>query len=34
MLESGEVKSLREIAGKEGVDSSHVSRMVTGHPGT
>ncbi len=28
MLESGEVKSLREIARKEGVDSSYVSRMV------
>ncbi|MCI0562772.1 MAG: hypothetical protein MN733_30185, partial [Nitrososphaera sp.] len=28
MLESGEVKSLREIASKEGVDSSYVSRMV------
>jgi hypothetical protein len=37
MLESREVKSLREIARKEGVDSSYVSRMVnlttlaTGH---
>jgi hypothetical protein len=28
MLESGEVKFLREIARKEGVDSSYVSRMV------
>jgi len=28
MLESGEVKSLREIARKEGVDSSYVNRMV------
>lgn len=28
MLESGEVKSLREIAAHEGVDSSYVSRMV------
>ncbi|AKH38541.1 MULTISPECIES: hypothetical protein [Nitrosomonas] len=28
MLESGEVKSLREIAAREGVDSSYVSRMV------
>ncbi|PTQ92585.1 hypothetical protein C8R30_1228 [Nitrosomonas nitrosa] len=28
MLESGEVKSLREIAAQEGVDSSYVSRMV------
>ncbi|MCO6428581.1 LacI family transcriptional regulator [Nitrosomonas communis] len=28
MLESGEAKSLREIAAREGVDSSHVSRMV------
>lgn len=28
MLESGEVKSLREIATHEGVDSSYVSRMV------
>jgi hypothetical protein len=27
MLESGVVKSLREIASKERVDSSHVSRM-------
>jgi hypothetical protein len=27
MLESGEVKSLREIARREGVDSSYVSRM-------
>jgi hypothetical protein len=29
MIESGVVKSLREIARKEGVDSSYVSRMVT-----
>lgn len=28
MLESGEVKSLREIAAREGVDCSYVSRMV------
>jgi hypothetical protein len=28
MLESGESKSLREIAAREGVDSSYVSRMV------
>ncbi|AKH37582.1 MULTISPECIES: hypothetical protein [Nitrosomonas] len=28
MLESGEVKSLREIAAWEGVDNSYVSRMV------
>lgn len=28
MLESGEVKSLKEIAAQEGVDSSYVSRMV------
>ncbi|MGH8588086.1 MAG: LacI family transcriptional regulator [Gammaproteobacteria bacterium] len=28
MLESGEAKSLREIARMEGVDSSYVSRMV------
>lgn len=28
MLESGEVKSLRELARTEGVDSSYVSRMV------
>jgi hypothetical protein len=27
MLESGGVKSLREIGRKEGVDSSYVSRM-------
>jgi hypothetical protein len=26
--ESGEVKSVRDIARKEGVDSSYVSRMV------
>lgn len=28
MLESGEVKSVREIVVREGVDSSYVSRMV------
>ncbi len=28
MLESGEAKSLREIASMEGVDNSYVSRMV------
>jgi hypothetical protein len=28
MLESGEVKSMREIAAREGVDNSYVSRMV------
>jgi hypothetical protein len=28
LLESGEVKSLRELAKTEGVDSSYVSRMV------
>lgn len=28
MLESGEVKSLKEIAAWEGVDNSYVSRMV------
>lgn len=28
MLESGEVGSLREIADKEGVDNSYVSRMI------
>ncbi|KXW59008.1 hypothetical protein FEMY_05310 [Ferrovum myxofaciens] len=28
MLESGEAKSLREIATKEGIDNSYVSRMV------
>ncbi len=28
MLESGQVASLREIARKEGVDNSYVSRMV------
>ncbi len=28
MIESGEAKSLREIADKEGVDNSYVSRMV------
>jgi hypothetical protein len=28
MLESGEAKSLREIAAREEVDSSYVSRMV------
>lgn len=28
LLESGEVKSLKEIAEKEGVDASYVSRMM------
>jgi hypothetical protein len=28
MLESGDVKSLKEIAALEGVDNSYVSRMV------
>ena len=28
MLESGEIKSLTEIAKREGVDNSHVSRIV------
>ncbi len=28
MLEAGEVKSLKEIAEREGVDNSYVSRMV------
>lgn len=28
MLESGKVKSLKEIAAREGVDNSYVSRMV------
>ena len=28
MLESGEVKSLKEIAVREGIDNSYVSRMV------
>ena len=28
MMESGEVKSLREIAAREGVDNSYVSRMI------
>jgi len=28
MLESGEVKSLRELAAREGIDNSYVSRMV------
>lgn len=28
MLESGEVKSLKEIAAREGIDNSYVSRMV------
>jgi hypothetical protein len=28
MLETGQVKSLREIAKKEGIDNSYVSRMV------
>lgn len=28
MLEPGEVKSLKEIAAREGIDNSYVSRMV------
>jgi hypothetical protein len=28
MLESGEVKSLRDLAAREGIDNSYVSRMV------
>lgn len=28
MLESGEAKSMREIANQEGVDNSYVSRMI------
>jgi hypothetical protein len=28
MLESGEVKSIKELARREGVDDSYVSRMV------
>jgi len=28
MLESGEVKNLRELAVREGVDNSYVSRMI------
>jgi len=28
ILESGEAKSLKEIAAREGIDNSHVSRMV------
>lgn len=28
MLESGEVKTMRELAAREGVDSSYVSRMI------
>jgi hypothetical protein len=28
MLESGEVRSLKEIAAREGIDNSYVSRMV------
>ena len=28
MLESGEAKSLKEIAAREGIDNSYVSRMV------
>jgi hypothetical protein len=28
MLESGEAKSLKEIATQEGIDNSYVSRMV------
>ena len=29
MLESGEVKTMRELAAREGVDNSYVSRMVS-----
>ena len=29
MLESGEAKSMKEIARREGVDDSHVSHMVS-----
>ena len=29
MLESGEAKSLKEIAAREGIDNSYVSRMVS-----
>ena len=28
MLESGEVKTMRELAARKGVDNSYVSRMV------
>ncbi|KRH78588.1 hypothetical protein FERRO_15790 [Ferrovum sp. JA12] len=28
MLESGEVKTMRELASREGVDNSYVSRMI------
>ncbi len=28
MLESGEVKTIRELAAREGVDNSYVSRMI------
>jgi len=28
MLDTGQAKSLREIAEKEGIDNSYVSRMV------
>ena len=28
MLESGEVKTMRELAAREGVDNSYVSRMI------
>ena len=28
MLESGEVESLRDLAAREGIDNSYVSRMV------
>ena len=28
MLESGEAKSLKEIAAREGIDSSYANRMV------
>ena len=29
MLESGEVKTMRELAVREGVDNSYVSRMIS-----
>ena len=28
MLESGKVKSLRDLAAREGIDNSYVSRMI------
>lgn len=28
MLESGEVKTIRELAAREGVDNSYVSRLI------